>query len=81
MAAAQRWRALGLLLVGAATHIGLDVLQDHHGCGYALAFPLSSKVFELGWIGSQATVEWAPWLALITALAWGLRVMRTRARV
>ena len=70
----DRRRALVCLLLGVASHIGLDVLQDHHGWGYALAFPLHWGVYELGWIGSQATVDWAPWLAAATGLAWLVRL-------
>jgi hypothetical protein len=56
--------------LGALAHLGLDVLQDHHGLGYTLLAPFSSARFELGWIGSEATVRWAPGLAAVTALAW-----------
>lgn len=69
------------LLGGCALHIGLDVLQDHHGEGYFLCAPLSLTRFELGWIGSEATVVVAPWLALATALAWGWRWHRSATKV
>ena len=59
------WNLLG----GMALHLGLDMLQSHLGVGYALLFPVSYQTFELGWIGSEATVPVALPLA---ALAWWL---------
>lgn len=59
--------------VGVAAHLGLDVLQDHHGLGYTWLAPFSTARVELGWIGSEATVRWAPGLAAATALAWAVR--------
>jgi hypothetical protein len=77
----DRRRALLCLWAGVATHLALDVLQDHHGRGYMLAFPLNWDLYELGWIGSQATVPIAPWLALATAIAWAASwLMRVRSR-
>jgi len=76
----DRWLVFRGLLVGCALHVGLDVLQDHHGDGYLLLFPLSRARFELGWIDSEATVVWAPWLALLTAGLWGVRWARSRQR-
>ena len=58
------WNLLG----GMAFHLGLDLLQDHHGVGYQLAFPFSENVWELGLIGSEATVPIAVPLALIAFL-------------
>lgn len=69
------WRAL---VLGGAAHLCLDLLQDHHGRGYALLAPFSTLTFELGWIGSEATVAWAPALALLTAIAWTVRFWRAR---
>jgi hypothetical protein len=57
------WNLLG----GMALHLGLDVLQSHHGAGYLLGFPFSDFAWELGVIGSEATVGWAIPLSL---LAW-----------
>ena len=54
------------LLGGMALHLGLDLLQDHHGVGYQLAFPFSEGVWELGLIGSEATVPIAIPLALVS---------------
>ena len=76
----DRWVVFRGLLVGCVLHVGLDVLQDHHGDGYQLLFPLSHARFELGWIDSEATVSWAPWLALITAGLWAARWARSRQR-
>ena len=56
----DRGRVAGWMLVGVALHFALDVLQDHHGNGYYLLFPASVERWELGWIGSEATVAWAP---------------------
>ena len=66
----DRRAVLGWLLGGAALHFFADVLQFHHGVGYHLFYPLSTDRFELGWIGSESTVPLAPWLAVLTALAW-----------
>ncbi len=69
----QRRQALLWLLAGGALHLAVDTLQDHHGHGYFLLFPFSTERYELGWMGSEATVAWAPWLALLTALVWAMR--------
>jgi hypothetical protein len=69
----ERWPVLRALWLGAAIHTLLDVLQDHHGQGYLLLAPCSSNTFELGWIGSEATVGVAVPLAVVTALAWIVR--------
>jgi uncharacterized membrane protein len=63
----------GLLVLGVALHLGLDVFQFHHGYGYFLLAPLSFQRFELGWMGAEATVPLAPWLALATAGVWAVR--------
>lgn len=61
------------LLGGMALHLGLDLLQSHLGVGYALCFPLSHTTYELGWIGSEATVPVALPLALFSWLVWRWR--------
>jgi len=53
------------LLGGMALHLGLDLMQSHHGAGYMLAFPFDMGSFELGWIGSEATVPFALPLCLL----------------
>ncbi len=75
----ERRLALTALLAGAALHLAVDVLQDHHGQGYALLAPLSWTTFELGWIGSEATVPWALPLLAASAAAWGARLAAARA--
>lgn len=71
----QRRTALGALLVGCALHFALDLAQDHAGEGYVLFAPFSVAQFELGWIGSEATVEIALPLLVVTALAWSPRAL------
>ena len=76
----QQRAALAWLIGGGALHLALDVLQDHHGFGYMLGYPLSRETFELGCIGSEATVPWAPVFALVTLGAWGVRWVMDRRR-
>lgn len=57
------------LLGGMSLHMLMDVLQSHHGAGYMLGFPFGVQAFELGWIGSEATV---PFAAPLCAIAWWL---------
>lgn len=61
------------LLAGCALHLALDLLQHHVGVGYPLVFPFSSWHFELGWIGSEATVPWALPSLAVSALMWAAR--------
>ncbi len=56
------------LLGGGLLHIAVDLLQFHFGVGYLLLFPLSMWDFELGWIGSEATVRVVPLLVPVTAV-------------
>lgn len=65
-----RREAFGLLVAGCALHTLVDVTQDHHGEGYLLLAPLTTRRFELAWIGSEATVPWALPLLAATILAW-----------
>ena len=74
----DRLRAMLCLTAGAWLHLAVDVLQDHQGQGYFLLAPFHLGRFELGCMGSEATVAWAPWLALITAVAWAVRWWRSR---
>ena len=76
--AAGRRRVFWALLSGMGLHLGLDLLQDHLGVGYMLLYPLSTDTYELGLIGSEATVPLAPVLALLALLRW--RWLRRAAR-
>lgn len=76
--ATRRGAVFGALLVGVAAHFLLDVLQNHHGHGYHLLFPFDSGRYELGWIGSEATVAYAPWVLLCTLPVVGWRVWSRR---
>ena len=64
----HRWRAFGWLCAGMGLHLGVDLLQDHLGVGYLLLWPLMTGTYELGWVGSEASVVVAPGLALLTAV-------------
>lgn len=75
---AERRPAFLALLGGCGLHLMVDLLQDHHGNGYLLFFPFSLYDWELGLIGSEATVPLAPWLALATATAWMGRWVASR---
>lgn len=66
----QRWRVFGALCLGGALHTGLDVLQDHHGEGYLLLAPFSTRDFELGLMGSEATVAVVGIVAAATLCAY-----------
>lgn len=71
----ERHRPAGVALLcgGVLLHLALDVLQDHHGHGYFLLVPFDWGRYELGCIGSEATVPYAPWLALATVVIWAGR--------
>jgi hypothetical protein len=70
---AQRAKVFLWLLIGSWLHFGVDLLQGHHGEGYYMFFPLSQARCELGVMGSEATVPFAPVLAAVTIVAWALR--------
>lgn len=57
------------LLGGMFLHLAVDLLQDHQGVGYLLAYPFSDWIFELGWVGSEDSVYVAPVLAAAAAVA------------
>ena len=59
------WNLLG----GMALHLLVDMLQDHHGVGYLLAYPFSNFIFEFGWVGSEDSVYVAPVLAALAGWA------------
>ena len=70
----DRWVVFGGVGLGGALHFGLDVLQDHHGVGYHLCFPVHYGDWELGWIGSEATTAIAPWIGVAAVVGWGIRL-------
>lgn len=65
------------LLGGMYLHLGLDLLQSHHGVGYLLGFPFSHWAFEFGWMGSEDSVLVAPIVALLAI--WAARVRKRDA--
>ena len=76
--AQEQRRSVFLNLVGGmALHMGLDLLQDHQGVGYLLAYPFSDVLFELGWIGSEDSVLVAPVLAAGALIAIRVRNRKT----
>jgi len=70
----QRRAVFAALVVGAALHLGLDVLQDHHGEGYYLLIPVDIGRYELRVIGSESTVTIAAPLGIVTAMSWAARL-------
>ena len=68
--AEQRVGVFWNLLGGMMLHMVIDLLQSHLGVGYPLLFPFSTRAFELGLIGSEATVPLALPLALLAAWVW-----------
>jgi membrane-bound metal-dependent hydrolase YbcI (DUF457 family) len=68
--AAQRRAALTALLAGGALHVLLDLFQRHVGLGYPLLVPFSGRDFELGLMGTEATVAWVPIVVASTALVY-----------
>ena len=69
----QRIEAFTALTLGCAAHLLVDVLQFHHGRGYPLLAPFSWETWELGLIGSEATVDLALPLLGVTAVLWAIR--------
>ena len=41
---------------GMMLHLATDMFQNHQGLGYMLGFPFSNSMFELGLIGTEASV-------------------------
>ena len=58
------------LLGGMLLHMAVDLLQSHLGVGYPVLFPFSLHAFELGLIGSEATVPLAIPLAILAGVVW-----------
>lgn len=72
----QRRRTWGLLYLGALLHLFMDALQFHEGAGQLLLFPLSTQPFEIGCVGSEASVLVAGPLLIVAVLmgAWRRRL-------
>ncbi len=66
------------LFAGGLFHLVVDLMQTHLGLGYLLFFPLSDWDFELGWLGSETTVLWVPFLVPFTLTAGWWRWKRGR---
>ncbi|MCB9777615.1 MAG: metal-dependent hydrolase [Alphaproteobacteria bacterium] len=73
----QRAAVFGNLFVGMLCHLALDLAQSHAGAGYLVAFPLSKTPWELGWIGTEATVPVAIPLLLLALWSWRGRLPRS----
>jgi hypothetical protein len=69
----RRATVLPQLLAAGALHLLLDVLQRHTGLGYMLLYPFSTRDFEVGIIGSEASVGLAPFLLILVAALWRWR--------
>ena len=69
------------LVGGLFLHLALDLCQDHMGVGYMLAYPFSTWDFELRWLGSEATVLWAPWLGPLSVGLWWWRRPRENVAI
>jgi membrane-bound metal-dependent hydrolase YbcI (DUF457 family) len=68
------------LYAGVAFHLLVDLLQFHHGQGYALLFPASDAVFELGWIGSESTLWLTLPVTVVAFVTWRWRVNADHGR-
>lgn len=62
----QRRETVANLLGGMVLHLAVDLLQAHYTPGYRIFFPLSDVGVELGLIGSEDTVRFAPILVAVT---------------
>lgn len=56
------------LLLGAASHLAVDILQRHTEPMYALLWPLSDRRWELGWVGTEDSLLAIPVLAALAGL-------------
>lgn len=58
--------------LGGLLHLAVDFLQVHiDGGSYPVFFPFSLKGYELGWVSTEASLDWIPWLVPIALLAEG----------
>ena len=69
----ERYEIFKWLMIGCGFHLGLDLCQYHHGEGYFLFVPFSTETVDIGFMGTETTVVWAPWLMGLSVLAWGVR--------
>lgn len=74
----QRRETCANLLGGMLLHLAVDLLQTHYAPGYRIFFPFSDVGVELGLIGSEDTVRFAPFLVVVTAIV--VLAQRRRAR-
>ncbi len=69
------------LTSGALVHLALDTAQAHLVGGYMLLYPFSTRLFELGLMDAEASLDLLPWTMALAAAALGLRrVIRSRWR-
>lgn len=59
----KRLKVFANLSLGGLVHIAVDVTQWHiEGNVYRLLWPISEKGYELGWVGTEASLSWIPYL-------------------
>lgn len=70
------WRNLAL---GGLLHLGLDFFQTHiNPATYRYLFPFSFAGWELGWVGTEESLAWIPWLVPVALFAEGRYRWRRR---
>lgn len=75
----QRVSLFRNLCLGGLLHLAVDFLQVHiDGGSYPIFFPVSIKGYELGWVSTEASLDWIPWLVPAALMAEGW--YRRRAR-
>jgi len=66
-----RVEVAGLVALGGALHLAVDVLQRHLSPGYYMLYPVSVQTWELGWFRSDGSVLALPALAALwLILSW-----------
>ena len=70
---AWRARVFVALYGGMLLHLLMDMFQFHEGAGHMLFFPVTTRSYEIGLVGSEASVFVALPLALAAGLAWWWR--------
>ena len=61
-------KAVGLMTLGAMSHILADATLKHFNSGQYLFFPFSFKVYALNWLWPDETIFVLPFLALVYSL-------------